>query len=137
MEWVSKNTSDLGQIADGLIEAAQNRTTWLLEGEMGAGKTTLVKAICLSLGVVSAVQSPTFSIVNEYVTDQKQTIYHFDCYRLKDDNEAFDIGLEEYLDSGCICLIEWPDKIASLLAEPVFKITIAVQADQTRRVVCV
>jgi tRNA threonylcarbamoyladenosine biosynthesis protein TsaE len=77
---------------------------------MGAGKTTLIKEICHQLGVAQSVQSPTFSLVNEYVDAKGQPVYHFDLYRLKNAQEAFDIGLEEYLDSGNLCLIEWPEQ---------------------------
>ena len=91
---------------------------------MGAGKTTLIKAGCRELGVLNTVQSPTFSIVNEYLTDVGETIYHFDCYRLKNGTEAYDIGVEEYLDSVNLCLIEWPDKIAELLPDKFIKISI-------------
>lgn len=111
---------DLEQInvvAGQVIEACTNETIWLFEGSMGAGKTTLIKAICHELGVLNTVQSPTFSIINEYLTQQGDTIYHFDCYRLKNRAEAYDIGVEEYLDSGSVCMIEWPDKIADLLPD--------------------
>lgn len=111
---------DLEQInvvAGQVIEACTNETIWLFEGNMGAGKTTLIKAICHELGVLNTVQSPTFSIINEYLTQQGDTIYHFDCYRLKNRAEAYDIGVEEYLDSGSVCMIEWPDKIADLLPD--------------------
>lgn len=87
---------------------------WLFRGQMGTGKTTLIKEICAQLGVIHAVQSPTFSLVNEYSTSQKQIIYHFDLYRLKNTREALDIGIEEYLDSGNICFIEWPEQAEDL-----------------------
>lgn len=85
-------------------------------GEMGAGKTTLIKEICKVLGVTSATSSPTFSLVNTYQSPDGP-IYHFDCYRLKTETEALDMGIEEYLDSGHWCLIEWPEKITNLLPE--------------------
>jgi tRNA threonylcarbamoyladenosine biosynthesis protein TsaE len=115
---------EISRAASEIVAACGDETIWLFEGSMGAGKTTLIKAICGELGVLNTVQSPTFSIVNEYLTDTGETIYHFDCYRLKNVAEAFDIGVEEYLDSGNLCLIEWPDKIADLLPEQFVKISI-------------
>jgi tRNA threonylcarbamoyladenosine biosynthesis protein TsaE len=114
MNEITFTLSEINTAAQWLITHGRGCELWLFEGAMGAGKTTLIRAVCELLGVRDAVQSPTFSIVNEYVTSQK-TIYHFDCYRLKDEVEALDIGLEEYLDSGNLCMIEWPNKIAGLL----------------------
>lgn len=116
---------EISKAAKAVIAACGNETVWLFEGTMGVGKTTLIKAICGELRVLNTVQSPTFSIVNEYLTDTGETIYHFDCYRLKNVTEAYDIGVEEYLDSGNLCLIEWPDKIAELIPEKCIKISIA------------
>jgi tRNA threonylcarbamoyladenosine biosynthesis protein TsaE len=97
------------------IKAAEGFSIWCFNGEMGAGKTTLVSKICEELQVVSEVSSPSFSIVNEYETLAKRKVYHFDFYRIKSIEEVYDIGYEEYFDSGEICLIEWPEKIAELL----------------------
>ncbi|MGI4020704.1 MAG: tRNA (adenosine(37)-N6)-threonylcarbamoyltransferase complex ATPase subunit type 1 TsaE [Janthinobacterium lividum] len=104
----------------------------LFYGEMGAGKTTFIKAFCAALGVEDTVSSPTFSIVNEYGYPEG-IIYHFDCYRLKNQTEALDLGLEEYLYSGNYCLIEWPEKIPDLLPENYLRILIEVQPDQQRK----
>ena len=124
-----------------IVEAAQNvisacgtTAIWLFDAPMGAGKTTLIKAICRELGVVGNVQSPTFSIVNEYLTEAGESIFHFDCYRLKNQFEALDIGAEEYLDSGSLCLIEWPEKMEALLPIGCAKITIEVLADEKRQI---
>ncbi len=125
---------DLPEIAQKVIDLANGRTIWIFEGEMGAGKTTLIKAICKSLGVMSAVQSPTFSIVNEYLTDTEEVIYHFDFYRLKNETEALDFGIEEYFDSGNICLLEWAEKVETLLPENCFKIKIGLTEGLTREV---
>jgi tRNA threonylcarbamoyladenosine biosynthesis protein TsaE len=109
--WDNYSISELPEIASSLIrEAKDYPNVWLFRGEMGAGKTTLIKEICHQLGVAQSVQSPTFSLVNEYVDGKGKPIYHFDLYRLKNAQEAFDIGLEEYLDSGNLCLIEWPEQ---------------------------
>ncbi len=107
--------SDLDRVARALIQQAGNYRILVFQGEMGAGKTTLIKAIGRALGVTDTMSSPTFSIVNEYQTQTGDHVFHFDFYRLKNEMEAYDIGTEEYLDSGHYCLIEWPDKIASLL----------------------
>lgn len=106
---------------------------WLLEGEMGVGKTTLIKAVCAVLGVKDTVQSPTYALVNEYRTADGETLYHFDFYRIKHESEALDMGLEEYLDSGAYCFIEWPSKIPSLLPANYLKISINF-VDQNGRV---
>ncbi len=112
------NTKDeLRDAAQQMIEFAKGELIWVLNGGMGAGKTTLSKAICAEMGVMDIVQSPTFSIVNEYLTLDEEVIYHFDFYRLEHPEEALAIGIEEYFDSGNMCLIEWPQKIGSLLPE--------------------
>ena len=102
--------ADLPELAKELIRDFGDSKTWVFQGEMGAGKTTLIKEICHQLGVAQSVQSPTFSLVNEYVDGKGNPVYHFDLYRLKNAQEAFDIGLEEYLDSGHLCLVEWPEQ---------------------------
>jgi len=105
---------ELDTVAHQLLADGRKHSVWLFEGEMGAGKTTLIKALCRALGVISMVQSPTFSIVNEYSTHEGHSVYHFDCYRLRNEAEALDIGIEEYFDSGNYCFIEWPERIESL-----------------------
>jgi tRNA threonylcarbamoyladenosine biosynthesis protein TsaE len=95
---------------------AQNpKKVILFYGEMGAGKTTLIKALAKSIGVNDATSSPTFSLVNEYHTDSDDFVYHFDVYRLKNESEAYDMGMEEYLYSGHWCFIEWAEKIPTLI----------------------
>ncbi len=129
--------SDLDRVASDLLELGSEVPVWLFFGEMGAGKTTLIKTICEKLGVESLVQSPTFSIVNEYVSDQGKPIFHFDFYRLKNENEAYDIGSEEYLYSGNFCFIEWPEKIESLWPPKYFDIKIKQEADGSRTIAAV
>jgi tRNA threonylcarbamoyladenosine biosynthesis protein TsaE len=97
---------------------------WLLKGEMGTGKTTLTKAVCKELGVQNTIQSPTYGLVNEYLSPGSGKIYHFDFYRLKHESEALDIGVEEYFDSGSYCFVEWPSKIPSLLPAKYLEINI-------------
>ena len=125
--------NDLKEIAKKIISQAGDKTIWRFEGEMGAGKTTLIKEICKQLGVLNNVQSPTFSIVNEYLTKDGENIYHFDCYRLKKESEALDFGIEEYFDSGNICLLEWAEKIESLLTNDCFTIKINVIDENSRK----
>ncbi len=98
---------------------------------MGAGKTTLIKALCRSIGVVSMVQSPTFGLINEYTTRTGESVYHFDCYRLRNEAEALDIGIEEYMDSGAYCFIEWPERIEALWPPTYYRVQIT--ADITGR----
>ena len=104
----------------------------LFNGEMGVGKTTLIKQLCKSLGVESATSSPTFSLVNEYSTSNNEIVYHFDFYRLNKETEALDMGVDDYLYSGNWCFIEWSEKIASLLPEETSTITIELLSDGKR-----
>jgi tRNA threonylcarbamoyladenosine biosynthesis protein TsaE len=117
VEFTLKSTKDILQYMNQLLDFAQDIKVWLFVGEMGAGKTTTIKTICEALDVKDEVSSPTFSIVNEYFSDQVGTMYHFDCYRLKDNEEALSIGLEDYFYSGYHCLVEWPQKIEQLIPD--------------------
>lgn len=121
----------LPEIARQILETVPGCKIFLFHGEMGAGKTTLIKSICQALGSADEVSSPTFSIINEYDHPQGK-IYHFDCYRLKNEAEAFDIGVEEYLYSGQYCLVEWPEKIGRLLPEACVDIRITTEEDLSR-----
>lgn len=129
-EIVLNQLSQLPQIATQLLELAAKKKIFLFEAPMGAGKTTIIKALCKELGVKEPITSPTFSIVNEY-TGNNGPIYHFDFYRLKDEQEAYDLGYEEYFYSGNYCFVEWPQKINSLLPDDAFLIQIEL-VDQTR-----
>lgn len=113
MKLESGNLNDLVIVAQSIIKHSYNKKIVLLSGEMGVGKTTLVKEIAKLLGVEENVSSPTFSIVNEYRGNE--VIFHFDFYRLEEEEEAYDFGIEEYFDSGNLCLLEWPEKISNLL----------------------
>ena len=134
LKLVAENIDDLPKIADEVISYAQEEKIWVFDGQMGAGKTTLIKSICNKLGVIDLVNSPTFSIVNEYGTETGDTYYHFDFYRLKDEWEALDIGIEEYLDSGNICLLEWASKIERFLPESYLLIAIEADSEQHRHI---
>lgn len=123
---------ELKAAAQRIIDFAGEEKIWVLNGSMGAGKTTLSKAICAELGVMDTVQSPTFSIVNEYLTWNDAVIYHFDFYRLEHPEEALAIGVEEYFDSENLCLIEWPQKIGNLLPEKHLAIDIKDMGDKLR-----
>lgn len=109
--------AQLEEAAKNLLALLESRKVVLFYGHMGAGKTTFINLFCKSLQVVDDTSSPTFSIVNEYHTEADEVVYHFDFYRLKSEMEAYDLGYEDYLYSGNVCLIEWPEKIPSLLPE--------------------
>jgi tRNA threonylcarbamoyladenosine biosynthesis protein TsaE len=115
---------DLYPVADAIIQESSSNKIFAFFGEMGAGKTTLIKKICEKLYVSSHVSSPTFSLVNEYETHSGEIIYHFDFYRINSPAEAVDIGFDEYLYSGNICLIEWAEKVQQLLPEETINIKI-------------
>lgn len=112
-----QSTKELNKVAEALIELMKRVNIFAFKGSMGAGKTTFIKAICAALGVENAVNSPTFAIVNEYENPLGEPIFHFDFYRLNKVQEAVDIGFQEYIESGYLCLIEWPEKIDNLLPE--------------------
>ncbi len=130
----SYTEKDLKEVATALLEQAGKANVWCFYGEMGAGKTTLIKAICSQLGVLDAMSSPTFSIVNEYLDDSGESIYHFDFYRLKEENEALDIGIEDYFYSESFCFIEWPEKIPNLIPEGHLKISVNLVDEKTRSI---
>lgn len=133
----SYTLNQINEAAAKCIRSSNNRMIWTFDGEMGAGKTTLIKAVCKQLGVVDEVSSPTFSLVNEYKTTFGKTIYHFDFYRIKNIEEVYDIGYEDYFFSGNICLIEWPEKVSELLEnEDVFEIKIEKVSENERAVSC-
>jgi tRNA threonylcarbamoyladenosine biosynthesis protein TsaE len=122
---------ELENVAQKIIAQNPNKVI-LFNGEMGVGKTTLIKKLCSLLGVEGATSSPTFSLVNEYQTTTNQIVYHFDCYRLKSETEALDMGIDEYLYSGNWCFIEWSEKIETLIPEVHSVVNIKLQADGNR-----
>ena len=133
MVLTASSITQLPAIASQLLNFAGNERIFVFYGDMGAGKTTFIKTICRELGVTDAVSSPTFSIVNEYI-GANTGVYHFDFYRLKNQNEALDMGYEEYFYSGHYCFIEWPEKIPDMLAAHYVSIKIEVLNDDARAI---
>ena len=122
------------EVANEFIEKMGDKKVYAFNGKMGAGKTTFIKAICESMGVQETVNSPTFSIVNEYEAKNGDIIYHFDCYRINKIQEALDFGAEEYLNSGNICFIEWSENIAPLLPSSITNVNIEEVTNGTRKI---
>ena len=116
-----------------LHEIGDNRLIALF-APMGSGKTTFTTAVCKVLGVTDPVGSPTFAIVNEYMTFSGEPMFHFDFYRINKLSEAVEIGLYDYLDSGCLCMMEWPENIEELLPDETLRVSISVNPDQTRTI---
>lgn len=131
-EFIAKNVADLETISQQLLVEFGTEKIVLFKGEMGAGKTTLIKHLCKQLGIDDITSSPTFSIVNEYVSNKDQKVYHFDFYRINDEQEVMDMGYEEYFYGGAYCFIEWPEKIPNLIPEKFVVITIKVDEDNNR-----
>ena len=125
---------ELDDVAKVFLRQAGHCPVWLFYGEMGSGKTTFIKSLCAQLGVKDAMSSPTFSIVNEYEAKGRKKVYHFDFYRIKNEEEAYDIGSEEYFYSGDLCLIEWPEKIPSLIPAEHAEVSIAVENQNHRTI---
>lgn len=128
------SVNDLPEAADAILEALNGRSIVAFWGEMGAGKTTLIRVLCDRLGVTDTVTSPTFALVNEYHTEAGTPIYHFDFYRINRIEEVFDFGYEEYFYSGDLCLIEWPEKIEGLLPEETLSVRILITGDDSRTI---
>lgn len=134
MTFARVGLNDLSSVAEEIINSAGKVNVWLFHGEMGAGKTTLIKAIAKAMGVEDAVSSPTFSIVNEYWINPQKKIFHFDFYRIKNEAEAWDIGTEEYFDSEHFCFVEWSEKIPGLIPQRKADINISIE-DNTHRTI--
>ena len=127
-----QNTADLDRAAAEFLEKIGDNTLVAFFAQMGAGKTTFTTAICKALGVTDPVGSPTFAIVNEYMRADGEPMYHFDFYRINKLSEAIEIGLDDYLYSGCLCIMEWPENIEELLPEETLKVEIRINPDQSR-----
>lgn len=130
-----QNTGTIQNAAREFIAFIGDNTVFAFKGKMGAGKTTFIKAICEELGVSDVINSPTFAIINEYRSNTTaELIYHFDFYRINNIREAYNIGIDDYFESGALCFIEWPEKIEELLPENTVFVTIEEQEDGSRLV---
>ncbi|MFY9244089.1 MAG: tRNA (adenosine(37)-N6)-threonylcarbamoyltransferase complex ATPase subunit type 1 TsaE [Polaribacter sp.] len=125
--------NELPKIATAIIASVENKTL-LFYGEMGAGKTTLIKEICKQLEVLDTISSPTFSLVNEYQTKNNEKVFHFDFYRIENEEEALDMGIDDYFYNNDWCFIEWPENIKNLLPLDVVEIHLTILDDGTRNI---
>lgn len=129
------NLRDIGRAAEEFLSQVGDHRIIAFYAPMGAGKTTFTSALCHCLGVRDdAVSSPTFAIVNEYRTGSGEPMFHFDFYRITKPEEALDIGFYDYIDSGCLCIMEWPENVEQLLPEETLRIHISVNPDQSRTI---
>ena len=131
-EVIIRNTADLDRAAAEFLEKIGDNTLVAFFAPMGAGKTTFTTALCKVLGVTDPVGSPTFAIVNEYLRADGDYMYHFDFYRINKLSEAIEIGLDDYLYNGCLCIMEWPENVEELLPEDTLRVTITVNPDLSR-----
>ena len=135
-EFEINSVEELSQVSEYLLGLREESDIIAFYGPMGAGKTTLIKNLCHRMGVTDEVNSPTFAIVNEYVTMEGESVYHFDFYRIKKLEEVYDIGYENYFYSGNLCLLEWPEMIEPLMPEKFIRVDIALaNTDDSRRIV--
>lgn len=132
MDITISSIEQISEAAQEFVSAMGTRKIFAFYGKMGVGKTTFIKSICEALGVTDVINSPTFAIVNEYLDGSDQPIYHFDFYRIKKEEEAYDIGFEDYINSGNLCLMEWPELIESLLPEETVRVHIEERDDSSR-----
>ena len=128
----AKSPEEMKSLAPKIIEVIGDTKIWCFEGDLGAGKTTLIQALCQTFNVIDQVTSPTYSLVQEYRDLEGNPYYHFDFYRLNHIQEALEMGCEEYFDSGHICFLEWPELVAPLLPDQKAKITIEAKENGTR-----
>ena len=132
MNLILRNISDLEAAAPKIIGAAASSRIIAFYGQMGAGKTTIIKVLCAYLGASDLVSSPTFTLINEYLTKQGESIYHIDFYRIKKAEEIFDFGIEEYFSSGSRCFLEWPEMVEDYLPANVFRVKITIGENEER-----
>lgn len=132
-EFVITSTNNIVEVAEEFINYFKDNRLFAFKGKMGAGKTTFIKALCEVLKVKDTVCSPTFAIINVYLTENEEEIYHFDFYRLNSPSQAFDIGIEEYFYSGNYCFMEWAENIEELVPEDCLWVEIEEMEDKSRR----
>lgn len=135
MEIKIKSIDKLPEAACEFVSIMNGRLHYAFRGPMGAGKTTFISALCSVLGSLDEASSPTFSIVNEYEVDGKPPIYHFDFYRIEDEAELIDMGVEDYWENGSVCLIEWPEMAEGYLPDDLVEVEIKVNDDNTRTII--
>lgn len=135
MQTITASENQLFEVAKSILDAYPQERVFGFYGEMGAGKTTLIKEMCKALGVTDVTSSPTFAIINEYWTENGQPLYHFDFYRIDEPADASRVGFEEYLYSGHYCFIEWTEKVEEILQGDFIPVTIERVDEQTRRFV--
>ena len=133
-KFIVKNINDLEELSSEILKFNNQYKKFAFFGDMGVGKTTLIKFLLKKLGVNDNVTSPTFSIVNEYLSEKLGSIFHFDFYRIKNEKEAYDIGIDEYLSSDNYCFIEWPNKINSFIDDNFVNIYIDIVDDNKRNI---
>lgn len=131
-----KHLDKISECAKLVINLCRHSKVWVFKGAIGAGKTTLIKAIASEMGVVDLVNSPSYGLVNEYTDSKGNIFYHFDFYRIEDPMEAVEMGFHEYLESGNYCWIEWPEKVHGLLPEALMNISIK-EVDHSQRQICI
>lgn len=129
-----KDKRSLHSAAKKFLENTRGSRIFAFYGSMGAGKTTFIKAVCNALGTDDIVSSPTFTLINEYISDKGEPIYHIDFYRIKKQEEVFDFGIEEYLSSGSYCFMEWPELVEEILPPETVKVIITVGKEEERKV---
>jgi tRNA threonylcarbamoyladenosine biosynthesis protein TsaE len=127
-----KDKKHLTNSAKQLLKFAGERKIFAFYGSMGAGKTTIIKSVCAALGAVDIVSSPTFTLVNEYVTSDGKSLFHIDFYRIKKQEEVFDFGIEEYLTGESYCFMEWPELVGEILPADIVEVRITVNEEETR-----
>lgn len=129
-----KSLDGIADAARQFVDAMGENKVFAMFGPMGVGKTTFVKAVCEILGVEDNITSPTFAIVNEYRTNTGDQIFHFDFYRIRKVEEVYDMGYEDYVYSGAVCFLEWPELIEELLPEDAVRVTLSEEEDGTRTI---